>query len=466
MRAGTVRFAMLIVLALTVHGTLRAHGNEPIHVHPDNPHYFEYRGRPTVLITSGEHYGAVLNQDFDYETYLAELEKHDLNLTRTFAGTYAESWGEGWNTLNPAAGRFITPWARSDSSGYADGGNKFDLSEWNPRYFRRLRDFLSEARDRGVMVELVLFCVMYGDSQWQLCPMNARNNINGIGDVGRKEFFDMENDKLIRAQVRVARKIAREVKDFDNVYLELCNEPYFANGPELGDPWNDRMVEAIRSVTDDHMIALNVANNWQKVEKVPEGISLLNFHYCRPPKVVDMNYGLDCPIAYDESGFKGPGAANYRRYAWDFVVAGGAVFSNLDYTFTVDSPQGQSRAADPDRGCQEPAIRPQLGVLKDFIESFDFVKMKPADDIIQGSPEEASVQVLAEKGHQYAVYVKGGTEARLQLTLPAGTYSVEWIVPRTGQGAREKTLKHNGGAAALNVSQSDSGMALRILRQK
>jgi hypothetical protein len=27
----------------------------PIALHPDNPHYFLFRGKPTVLITSAEH---------------------------------------------------------------------------------------------------------------------------------------------------------------------------------------------------------------------------------------------------------------------------------------------------------------------------------------------------------------------------------------------------------------------------
>ena len=31
-----------------------------------NPHYLEYRGRPLLLISSAEHYGAVINQDFDF----------------------------------------------------------------------------------------------------------------------------------------------------------------------------------------------------------------------------------------------------------------------------------------------------------------------------------------------------------------------------------------------------------------
>ena len=43
---------------------------EPIGLHPDNPHYLLWRGKPTVLITSGEHYGAVLNVDFDCVRYL------------------------------------------------------------------------------------------------------------------------------------------------------------------------------------------------------------------------------------------------------------------------------------------------------------------------------------------------------------------------------------------------------------
>jgi hypothetical protein len=32
----------------------------PIALHPDNGHYFRFRGKPAVLVTSAEHYGAVL----------------------------------------------------------------------------------------------------------------------------------------------------------------------------------------------------------------------------------------------------------------------------------------------------------------------------------------------------------------------------------------------------------------------
>ena len=86
----------------------------PIHLHPENPRYFEFRGEPAFLITSGEHYGAVLNLDFDHGPYLDELQRRGFNQTRTFSGTYREvpgSFNIRDNTLAPKAGRYRSPWA-------------------------------------------------------------------------------------------------------------------------------------------------------------------------------------------------------------------------------------------------------------------------------------------------------------------------------------------------------------------
>ncbi len=46
---------------------------EVICLHPENPNYFLFQGKPTILITSGEHYGAVMNTDFNYQKYLQTL---------------------------------------------------------------------------------------------------------------------------------------------------------------------------------------------------------------------------------------------------------------------------------------------------------------------------------------------------------------------------------------------------------
>jgi len=111
-------FAMLLISAGAVVQTATG---AAIQLHPENPHYFLWRGRPTVLITSGEHYGAVLNRAFDYEKYLRTLESLGFNLTRTFSGAYCEGVGAFKiqdNTLAPTEGDLICPWVRSDQGGY------------------------------------------------------------------------------------------------------------------------------------------------------------------------------------------------------------------------------------------------------------------------------------------------------------------------------------------------------------
>src|SRR5712692_3384280 len=82
----------LTVLLLTGIAALAAAENDKrLRLHPRNPHYFLFRGKPTVLITSGEHYGAVLNLDFNYVKYLDTLVHDGLNGTRTWSGAYCET---------------------------------------------------------------------------------------------------------------------------------------------------------------------------------------------------------------------------------------------------------------------------------------------------------------------------------------------------------------------------------------
>src|SRR5271165_6498239 len=143
----TIRATALVALLLApAHAkpqanTPQSSKPQPICLHPANPHYFLFRGKAVALISSGEHYGAVLNRDFDYHRYLAALEADGLNYTRLFGGSYVEvpakSFGILRNNLAPGPGRYLAPWARSDTPGYAGGGNKFDLERWDPAFFTR-----------------------------------------------------------------------------------------------------------------------------------------------------------------------------------------------------------------------------------------------------------------------------------------------------------------------------------------
>lgn len=97
-------FHMLGVSVLLLSPCVDTETIKPLALHPDNPHYFRFCGQPKVLISSGEHYGAVLNLDFDYVRYLDGLYAKGLNHTRAFSGTYREllaSFGVTDYTLAP-----------------------------------------------------------------------------------------------------------------------------------------------------------------------------------------------------------------------------------------------------------------------------------------------------------------------------------------------------------------------------
>jgi len=437
----------------------------PLALHPDNPHYLLFRGRPTVLVTSTEHYGAVLNLGFDYVPYLDELKACGLNLTRTFSGVYCEdqkSFNIKGNPLAPAAGKLVCPWARSATPGYANGGNKFDLAKWDDAYFARLKDFLAQAGKRGIVVELVLFCPFYEDSMWKLSPMNAQNNANGIGKVPRTEVYTLKHPDLVALHETLTRKIVSELRDFDNLYYEVCNEPYFGG---VTGQWQDRIIAAIveaeANFPHKHLIARNIANGAQKIEKPNPAVSIFNFHYATPPVTVAQNYDLKKVLGDDETGFKGKADFTYRAEGWDFLIAGGAIYDNLDYSFTPQHPDGTALPDAPGGGGRK--LREQLKILKSFMDTFDFLRMAPDNTAVRGDlPAKVTARALVEKGKQYAIYVRGDGLTKLTLELPAEMYKAEWINTKTGAVDKMEILNHAGAQRTLAVPPYNEDIALRI----
>ena len=476
----TVKPLGLILIAVAL---ARAAGaqDKPLALHPDNPHYFLFRGKPAVLIGSTEHYGAVMNLDIDYVTYLDTLQKDGLNLTRTFSGTYHEipgSFGITENTLSPT--NYIGPWARTATGGAADGGNKFDLAKYDDKYFARLKDFLTQAGKRGVVVEYVLFCTLYNDALWNVNPMNPKNNVNAVADPGRTEVFTLKHKDLLAFQEAFVRKTVAELNGFDNVYFEICNEPYFAG---VADDWQAHIaqviVDAEKELPNRHLIAQNIANDRKKVDKATPGVSILNFHYATPPETVAMNYGHNLVISDDETGFAGKEDVHYRTEGWDFLIAGGAAYNNLDYSFSAKHPGGDlSDYKSPGGGSKE--LRRSLAALKTFVDHLDLIHMKPMNGIVKGGNAtvgivaknkleaargQVSIRVLGQEGKSYAVYVRGGTAAQVDLALPKGEYFVRWIDTKFGNAVKNEAFGHDGGVKRLVSPPYDDDIAVHIIAQ-
>lgn len=466
MRTAAVSACLAVCLLAAAPGAA-----QPVALHPENPHYFLWRGKPAVLITSAEHYGALLNQDFDYRRYLDTLAKDGLMLTRLFSGSYVEPEGAfkiARNTLAPLPGRFLSPWARSGEAGYANGGNKFDLEHWDAAYFARLKDLLAYANRKHIVVELTLFCPMYEEAQWSLSPMNAANNVNGIGKVGRLEALALDKDqRLLAAQEALTRKLVTTVNAMDNVMFEIVNEPYIRDVPMA---WQRRIADVIveteRGLPKKHLITQNVANKTATIIDPPPAVSVFNFHYAAPPDAVAINYHLNKVIGDNETGFRGTADEPYRLEAWDFVIAGGGLFNNLDYSFVAGHEDGTFAYPSTQPGGGNAGFRRQMKVLKDFIHGFDFLHMRPDNSVIRSvAPSTASARALVEPGKAMAIFVRGGGVSTLvNVDLPAGSWIAEWIDTTTGRTAR-KTAIDGGGVRPLAAPDYKTDIALRLRKQ-
>jgi hypothetical protein len=224
---------------------------------------------------------------------------------------------------------------------------------------------------------------------------------------------------------------------FDNLFFEVCNEPYFGGVTE---DWQRRIVDVIveaeKPLPNKHLISLNIANGSKKIENPHPAVSIFNFHYASPPDAVRANYKLNQVIGDNETGFKGTGDAHYRMEAWEFLLAGGGLYNNLDYSFVAGSE-----------------------------DRFDFVRMRPDEMVVKGGlPSKGRARVLSEPGKQYAFYLHGGPQANLVLGLPAGRYKAEWIDCLSGKVAKTDTVNAENSTTELQSPRFGPEIALRIVR--
>lgn len=476
--------AAMILAAVAILGSKpvlgAAAGSEAIRLLPQNPRYFEYEANPVVLVGSGEHYGAVLNPDFDFEKYLATLQRDGVNYTRLFAGYYVEppgAFGIARNTLAPARERFLAPWARSAEGGYGGGGNRFDLTQWDTNYLARVKAFLTEARRRTIFVELTLFCSTYGDQQWAVHPLNPTNNVNGPRSVDWRSLHTQTNGAAFEVQAALTRHLVRELNGYGNLFYEIQNEPW-ADNHSMGDCVSPYMTEArqfpnaVEIPTPEtvawqraiagiivaeeanlplkHLIAQNIANFRLPVaasDLVPEA-GILNFHYAFP-EAATWNHAWDRAVGCDETGFAGRDDATYRREAWQFLFSGGGLFNHLDYSFSVGYETGTDTEPNGPGG-GSPALRRQLGMLRRFLEWFDLRDLRPVPASTVRAPG-AAVWALGSYPRQLAVYLEARGVETLTVDLPAANYGIEWLDPVSGQTRHKESRKHPGGTLKLAV---------------
>lgn len=440
---------------------------QPISLYKENPHYFWWRGKPTILITSAEHYASVFNRDFDYDKYLDTLESYGFNHTRTSTGIKRElpgSFNIDGNSQAPRVEAYVSPWQRTDIPGALDGGNKYDLSKWNEEYFDRWKDFLRKAGDHGIEVEIMLvseFHVKFtGTAIWEACPLHPANSINSLPNVDPFDALSLKNTEGMKYFDALVTRLAKELNCFDNFHWEICNEPYYDLVPK---DWMQHIVDLIieieESLPNKHLISQNINGCFYEFERNEplDGVSIINFHQTVGANI-RRNFWWPGALGLNETGILTD--KKYWREAWDVIMNGAGLYNMLDYSFTCGHEDGSYEILPSNPGGGNHELRKRLCVLVRFINSFEFWKMDVAVDSVKAIWEpNTSFWALGEAGKQYAYYFitnhHTGQIPQMGVTvdIPSGKYSVRWLNAADGSVYSEYSVKHNGGRIRFESGQ-------------
>ena len=493
--------------------------NNPIKLHPENPHYFSYKGKPLVLITATEHYGAVINRNFDYISYLDETVDKKGTLSRCFLLFRELQVFDSSQHLvpqnphspcKPLAGEYVAPFLRTGPGFASDGYPKFNLDKWNPEFFERLHGFLTEADKRDVIVELTLFSNTYHDPVWNLNPFNVRNNINAIGDIAWQDYNSMSDRATFEKQLVYVRKIVEEVKHYNNVYFEVCNEPGGSHRGHVSvaeiEAWQDAVRDVIREeeagLTKQHMIFQmpvgHVRGYYSSLDPLVDEstIDAINLHhgntfYKNTPllplgRFMERDLMLEniCqlwtsfhdagkPLLFDEDNSASNGLDEeswiiHRKRAWTTLCSGGH-YDMIDFSIQVGGQENGTPAS-------REMIRSWMKNLSQFIHSVDFIHMAPVRGFADETPDSTIAVALANPGAEYVIYVVdkreledegqgepcGGTIA---FSLPGGSYEAKLYDPVSAEYTGEAS-RLDGGDVSLALEAFTHDIVLHIMAVK
>lgn len=488
----------LVASALMVHPAAPGADAQPpptpwpaLRAHPQNPAIFDFRGQATVLLTHAEHYSAVVNRNFDYETYLDVLERDGMNLTRVFLMGYraAHPIPTG-DPLDVPAQHYLQPWRRvEDPALHAlDGLGKWDFEAWNEDYFTRLREFVRAAGERGIVVECTFFCTYYKPStEWAASPFNPANNIRGTGTANCHDCFRAIDPDLLAVQQAAVRRIARELNGFDNIYYEIQNEPYW-NEPQTGDAleaaFHNTVLGWLRDEESNLPFRHLVAHNFpQQSAALSAGFDIINAHYPAPLTSTPL-YGAEVLLQKDSQRGRilsldetsGPDAVANRLESWMFILGGGAVYNGLDiwtWVFNEADPGGDNPLGE--------SLRTAVRQLHDHVDDLDLVRLRRDVSWLtgEGIASGATVQAMASAGQQYVAYFHHGGRgsksyyepidgsphvAAPVVTLDAGSWRAQWTRPADLAVLAVEEFVHEGGTRALLPVGYREDVALRIDR--
>ncbi|MCK4750108.1 MAG: hypothetical protein KAT15_23795, partial [Bacteroidales bacterium] len=154
--------------------------------------------------------------------------------------------------------------------------------------------------------------------------------------------------------------------------------------------------------------------------------------------------------------------ALYIDQAWRFILSGGGLYNNLDYSFTSDYEQGNWSIPETNPGWGGVSFREKLSVLVETINLVPFQEMEFSGTILGTSNEELKQYGLQKEGEIYLLFVENLMEAELIPRVPRSSYEVSFINVDTGDKNTETVNLGNEQAITSPFTGDRVAVMIRI----
>ncbi len=310
----------------------------------------------------------------------------------------------------------LAPWPARDPHDFLHPG--FDYSRFDVSYWRRFESMLQFARDRDVVISVVL-------------DMNDSRIHSAARSDDEVRFLRYAVARLA-AYSNITWDMGDDLERFrddqwthDTGTFLVQLDPYH----HLATSHPVDVVQDGRSVHQDRASAWFGFTSYQEWSRSQHALMLQSRKF-------QEQAGRIIPQTNEEYGYEDhyplwaipnqESADALRRVAWDIVMAGA-------YQTAGESARRGTNVW-PDtgggwingRGDDSMTMFVGYGHIVEFITSFDWWKTNPHDELV-----DHSNYCLADPGHIYAVYLPQG--GRFTLQLQPGNYSAEWFSPLTGE---------------------------------
>jgi hypothetical protein len=426
----TALAVLLLVIPLVARPAVEPAPTGGIRVYADNPFYWEYQGKPVLLLGGSSAPKGGLNDEgmFLWPDVAGSLDK-----LVSAGGNYTRCLVSGRLRGEPL-------WPFSSAEG------RFDLDRWDEAYWHCFESFLTETRKRGVITDIEVWATFdYARLPWTKNPFNPINNrnyttqesglpaeVNSPAYLAKNPFYETVPDEgkmpaVLRYQQRFVDKVLSYTLRFGNVLYCMDNET--AGGPAWGAYWaryirdaaaragekvcvtemfesHDLEHASYRNVTDYPQLYdfIEVSqNNHQTGQTHFDKIQGLRQRILAAPRPLSnvKIYGSD------GGGLFGTGREATERF-WRDIFAGCA----------------SARFHEKHLGDSELALR-MVRSAREVTRAFDLFHCAPHNELLADrAPNQA--YCLANPGREYAVYFPAA--GRVQLDTPGlgGQAELRW----------------------------------------